>query len=254
MKRYLVPYYRVSTDNKGQDAARQTVLCEPWAEREGFDLLPPELEEESALRVPALKRKGFIAACTRAQAARAEGILIETPDRFSRQDPDVQIWEKVEVERRYGVKLFFACMTQELQVTPMGKCFLFMQGAAGNQWVEDHRKKVLSGNVRARARGQQLGRKPKVLSFEEAALVDAWRADGIGWETCANKLCEARGVHLLTDKRVAKARAISASALKRWDRGRRAETAKQGGSAEMQNDTRDTDDGQRDTPETGGNA
>lgn len=240
--RLAVPYLRVSTDDKGQDPERQLHLISPWAEREGITLLKPAVDNgTSASKVPALKRPVFLEACERAKAAGAEAILMEVPDRFSRQDPDVAIWEKVEVERRYGLKLYFACMTLEMQASPMGKVFLVMQQTSGYIWVEDHRKKVLSGNVRARARGQRLGRKPKEIALEEVPLIDAWRAEDHGWETVANLLCEHRGVHKLTDKKVARARSISASALKRWDKARQGAPAESPElqPAEMQSPVRD---------------
>ncbi len=224
LPRYLIPYYRVSTDNKGQDTDRQRIACEPWAEREGFLLLPAEHEEESAFKVPSLQRLGFVAACERAKASKAEGILLETPDRFSREDPEIAIWQKVEVLRKYDVKLYFACMSLEMQTTPMGKCFLFMQQTSGHVWVVDHSKKILTGNIRARQRGVKLGRKPKAISFEDERLIDRLRAppESMGWEKIEIEVNKARGVFDLTDKKLAKQRSISASALKRWDAARRA--------------------------------
>lgn len=218
--KYLVPYYRVSTDDKGQDPERQRIACEPWAEREGFHLLPPTLDiGTSASKIPALHRPLFHEVCQRAQASKAAGIIMETPDRFSRFDPDLAIWEKVEVERKFNVRLYFACMSREMQETPMGKCFLFMQQAAAHQWVEDHRKKVLSGNVRARARGQRLGRMPKAVSFEEERLIVEWRKEH-GWEKIAQLVTAHRGAHLLTDAKERRRQSISASALKRWWRAK----------------------------------
>lgn len=224
----LIPYLRVSTDDKGQDPGRQMLAIAPWAQREGYTLLEPEVDEgTSASKVPALKRPIFLAACERAKAARA-ALVMEGPDRFSRQDPDVAVWEKVEVERRYGVPMFFACMDRAMQTSPLGKVFLFFHQATGHIWVEEHRKKVLSGNVRARARGVRLGRAPKEIAFEEVALIDGWRAEKLGWETVANKLTFHRIGEGLTDKKVERQRKISASALKRWDAARRAAAAQNG--------------------------
>lgn len=212
----LVPYIRVSTDDKGQDPERQLVTIAPWAEREGYTLLEPAVDNgTSASKVPALKRPIFLEACERAKAARAS-IIMEGPDRFSRQDPDVAVWEKVEVERRYeGVQLVFACMSWEMQRSPLGKVFLFFHQATGHIWVEEHRKKVLSGNVRARARGQRLGRAPKEVTFTEEQQILTWRKKH-GWEKIAQLLSAERGAHLLTDAMERRRRSISASALKRW--------------------------------------
>lgn len=214
----LVPYLRVSTDDKGQDPERQMLAIAPWAAREGYTLLEPAIDNgTSASKIPALKRPIFLEACERAKAARAS-IIMEGPDHFSRQDPDVAVWEKVEVERRYGVPLYFACMDLAMQSSPLGKVFLFFHQATGHIWVEEHRKKVLSGNVRARARGQRLGRAPKVVSFEEEQQIEAWRAvePPVGWETIANRVSLQRVPNPLTDKKEERRRKISASALKRW--------------------------------------
>lgn len=216
----LVPYLRVSTDDKGQDPQRQMISISQWAQREGYIVLEPSVDEgTSASKIPALKRDAFIEACERARAARA-AIIIETPDRFSRQDPDVAVWEKVEVERRYGgVQILFACMTLEMQRTVPGKFMAFLYLGMGHMWVEDHRKKVLSGNVRARQRGQRLGRAPKEVSFEEEQMIVTWRRPGrdqVGWETIAIRLNKLRVPEPLTDKKEERRRMISASALKRW--------------------------------------
>lgn len=219
LDKLAVPYLRVSTDDKGQDPQRQMIAIGPWAAREGIALLEPAVDEgTSASKVPALKRPIFIEACQRAQAARAS-IVMEVPDRFSRQDPDVAIWEKVEVERRYGVELQFACMSLEMQRTVPGKFMCFMHLGMGHMWVEDHRKKVLSGNVRARQRGQRLGRAPKQVSWEEEQQIVAWRSEKpepVGWETIANRISLQRVPVPLTDKKEERRRKISASALKRW--------------------------------------
>src|SRR5438093_11174406 len=89
----VLPYLRVSTDDKGQDPKRQLSSIGGWAEREEFQLLEPEEDiGTSASKVPALERPFFIRACERAEAAGAAGLIIETPDRFSRMDPMLAVW------------------------------------------------------------------------------------------------------------------------------------------------------------------
>lgn len=206
-------------------------MIAPWAEREGYGLLKPEEDVgTSGSKVPPLQRPKFLRACDRAKAAGAECIIAELPDRFSRQDPELAIWEKVEVRRRYGLEVLFACFPLAFQVTPMGRSMIVLQHAAANMWVLDHTAKVVSGMARGRARGVRYGRKPKVLREHEIVRVLGLRAEGLGWERIAVVLNKERGLLEMTDKRAARERGVSSGSLRRMDReGTFAEeTGKQG--------------------------
>ena len=214
-----MPYLRVSTDDKGQDPQRQYDVIRPWADREGYALLAPESDiGTSGSKVPPLSRPNFMTACERARAAGAECILVEMPDRFSRQDPELAIWEKVEVRRRFGLEVFFACFPREFQVTPMGRCMITLQLAAANMWVVDHTAKVVSGMARGKARGVKYGRKPKQLAEHERNLVLQLRDEGLGWEKIAVEINKARGLLERTDKKRAREAGVSSGSLRRMDR------------------------------------
>lgn len=216
--KFAVPYVRVSTDDKGQDPARQLDVIRPWAAREGFGLLKPEEDiGTSGSKVPPLQRPKFLKACERAKAAGAEAILVEMPDRFSRQDPELAIWEKVEVRRIFGLEIYFACFPREFQVTPMGRSMITLQHAAAHMWVVDHTAKVVSGMARGKARGVKYGRKPKELTEAEIDRVLALR-ESSGWEKIAMTINKERGLLELTDKKRARERGISSGSLRRMDR------------------------------------
>jgi len=104
-----VPYLRCSTADRGQDPERQMMVIGPWAEREGVALLEPEIDEgTSATKTDPFERERFIEACDRAKAAGAFAIVVECSDRFSRQGAKLDAWAEVELERRYGLRLFRA--------------------------------------------------------------------------------------------------------------------------------------------------
>lgn len=209
----------MSTDDKGQDPQRQYDVIRPWADREGYALLAPESDiGTSGSKVPPLARERFLAACERAKAAGAECIVVEMPDRFSRQDPELAIWEKVEVRRRFGLEVFFACFPREFQVTPMGRCMITLQLAAANMWVVDHTAKVVSGMARGKARGVKYGRKPKELAAHEVALVYELRAKNFGWEKIAIRINGDRGLLTHTDKKKARELGVSSGSLRRMER------------------------------------
>lgn len=214
----LVPYLRVSTDDKGQDPKRQLASIAPWAEREGFMLLPPEEDEgTSASKVPALERPVFISACKRASAAQARGVVLEDPSRFSRMDPMLAVWEMMEVRFRYGLEVYFTCVPLSFQTSPWGRLMVFMQMGQAHQWVVEHTQKTVSGMERRRAQGVRFGRKPKDITDDELLYVVRRRAEGAGFEKLAVEINEMRGVHLLTDKAVAYRRQISSGVLRRLD-------------------------------------
>lgn len=214
-----MPYLRVSTDDKGQDPQRQHDVIRPWAEREGYALLKAAEDiGTSGSKVPALKRPKFVEACERARAAGAECIICEMPDRFSREDPEIAIWSKVEVRRLYGLEVFYACFPREFQVTPMGRSMITLQHAAANMWVLDHTAKVVSGMARGKARGVKYGRKPKQLAEHERNLVLQLRDQGLGWEKIAVEINKARGLLERTDKKRAREAGVSSGSLRRMDR------------------------------------
>ena len=240
MTRCLIPYYRVSTDDKGQRPERQAEVCQPWAEREGFVLLGEEIDNgTSASKVLALDRDKFVKACERAKAARAEGVLLEDPSRFSRMDPFRAIWEVVEVKDRYGLEVYFASDSLASQATFAGKIVIFLKFALAHEWVLSHTAKVESGMRLSQLRGVKFGRKPKDETFTEDdwLFIEEQRAKGVGYDSVALMLNERRGVNTMTDRAKAKRLGITKSSLRRAIERRRAAMDQSPPPSEMQNET-----------------
>lgn len=199
--RFLMPHYRCSTDDRGQDPLRQDGACRPWATRHGFVLLNPVVDNgTSAFKTLALDRPKFVEACERAKAAGCEGLLLESPDRFSRVDPFRAIWETVEVFDRYGLAIYFASAPLELQTTFAGKLLLFVQLAMSHDWAVGHASKVQLGMEKKKAEGVKFGRKTKDLTPAEWEWFDGEREKGAGFDTLTVGLNERRMLSAKTVK------------------------------------------------------
>jgi DNA invertase Pin-like site-specific DNA recombinase len=195
-----VPYLRVSTDDKGQVPERQMDVIDPWAEREGVTLLAAEVDEgTSASKRNPFERKRFIAACERAKDAGATAIVVECSDRFSRQGSKRDAWAEVELEERYGLRLFRADKPLDQHGSMVGAVTDTMNAEGAAAWVKGHSSKVRSGMAKARKDGVTFGRPPKPLTPAEHALVAKLRADGQGWRRCALAVSEARGAFKVAD-------------------------------------------------------
>jgi DNA invertase Pin-like site-specific DNA recombinase len=205
-----VPYLRVSTDDKGQDPERQLEIIGPWAEREGVTLLDVVVDEgTSATKTDPFERPRFIEACEQARAAGAMAIVVECSDRFSRQGAKLDAWAEVELERRYGLKLYRADKPLAQHDTMVGNVgdAIHAEGARG--WVREHAKKVRSGMANAKTKGIHVGRPRKDLSAEELTLVDSLRAEGKGWRAIAHAVSRERGAFDVADPAVRRERTVS---------------------------------------------
>lgn len=229
--KFLQPHYRVSTDDKGQDPLRQDKACRPWAERHGYTLLNPVVDEgTSAFRTLAFDRPKFIEACEKAKSAGADGLLFESPDRFSRIDPFRAIWEMVEVKDKFDLEIYFASADLSIQQTFAGKLLLFVQLAMSHEWAVGHASKVQLGMEKKKAQGVRFGRKPKELTDEEWDLFDKMRDAGSGWETIAVEINARRliaSMRLPNGKR-ARVETLSKTTLRRADERRELQLQKSG--------------------------
>lgn len=205
-----VAYVRVSTDDKGQDPARQLDVIRPWCEHEGVVVVDVVVDQgSSASKTSPFERPRFVDACERAKAAGASAIVVECADRFSRQGAKLDAWAEVELERRYGLRLLRAdkSLADHGGMAAAVTDTIHAEGAAA--WVRGHASKVRTGMARARREGRHLGRPLKLLTSEELALVDELRAAGRGWRSIALALSRARGAFELADPAARRSRTVS---------------------------------------------
>ena len=211
-----VPYLRVSTDDKGQDPVRQMEVIAPWAAGEGIALLPPVIDEgTSASKTNPFERERFLDACRAAGNAKAQAIVVECSDRFSRQGSKLDAWSEVELERRFGLRLLRADKGLEAHGSMVAAVTDTIHAESAKAWVSAHASKVRSGMARARDKGVRYGRPPKDLTPAEVELVRRLRAEGKGWRRCALAVSEARGAFRIADPDKRRRATVSHSHIRR---------------------------------------
>jgi DNA invertase Pin-like site-specific DNA recombinase len=205
-----LPYLRVSTDDRGQDAERQLEVIRPWAAHERVTLLDAVPDEgTSASKTDPFGRPRFVEACERAKALGAIAIVVECSDRFSRQGAKLDAWAEVELERRYGLRLLRADKLLSDHGSMTAAVTDTVHAESARAWVVGHASKVRSGMAKAKREGKHVGRPPKVLTAAELTLVDELRAAGHGWRTIALAVSRARGAFDLADPAARRARTVS---------------------------------------------
>lgn len=216
MSLIAIAYARTSTDDKGQDPARQLQVIEPWARHEGVILLDTVIDEgTSASKLDPFERPWFVEACERAKTAGAHAIVVECSDRFSRQGAKLDAWAEVELERRYSLRLLRADKTLEQHGSMVGNVSDSIHAEGARAWVTAHSKKVRSGMAKKKAEGARYGRPAKPLTDKELALVANLRAEGKGWRVCALAVSEARGAFRLADPERRRRLTVSHSHVRR---------------------------------------
>jgi DNA invertase Pin-like site-specific DNA recombinase len=221
-----VAYLRVSTDDKGQDPARQLEVIRPWAEREGVTLLDAVIDEgTSASRTDPFERPRFVEACERARVAGA-AIVVECSDRFSRQGAKLDAWAEVELERRYGVRLLRADKSLDAHGSMVGNVSDAIHAEGAAAWVKGHATKVRSGMARAKSAGRQVGRPTKPLTPAEVVLARELRARGLGWRRVALEVSNRRGAADVADPAARRKRSVSHTHVRRVVGGKESQVEK----------------------------
>ena len=212
-----VAYVRVSTDDRGQDPARQLEVIRPWCEREGVLLLDVITDEgTSASKTDPFERKKFLAACARAKAIGATALVVECSDRFSRQGSKIDAWAEVQLERVHGLRLLRADKTLAAHGSMIGNVGDSIHAEGAKAWAVAHGQKVSVGMAKKkRDEGKTWGRPPKPLTPAEVEKVKELRAKGDGWRLCAEEVSRMRGRDRVADKDAKRKRSVSHSHVRR---------------------------------------
>jgi len=216
----VVEVRRVSTDDKGQDPARQGELNESWAHEHGVEIVGTVTDEGTSAWKKGLdnpyERDSVKEAVTMAQDRGALGLLFETPDRFTRAGPKIMAWAEIELERQHGLKVYYADQgAPDAQGGFMGELTQTVKGSLARQESEQKSRRNTEAAVRAKANGTKLGRKPKALTNEQVVVVIAKHQEGWGYRKIAHHINKLNGVYEIADPSVQKKRSISKSHIER---------------------------------------
>ncbi len=212
----LVGYLRVSTDDKGQDPDRQKAVILAAAAKENHEVVAWAVDEGISGTVPPLQRQGVLEALDLAERHEADGLIVESVDRWTRGG-----WQD------FGVSLFLLDTDydgMELIVAdlPTQDKFLWeLLGGIMASVAKMHnvrlRAQIKSGLANAKAKGWPNGqpgrlRKPD-LAQEEYLQVVEWKKEGKGMRTCADLISKAR-CGSVVDRAVQRERCVSETWLR----------------------------------------
>lgn len=212
-----VPYYRVSTDDKGQDPLRQNVTVAPWCRTYNVEMLTPIIDEgTSATHKPdPFQRPKFLEAIQVAKLNKANAIVVEIPDRFTRRGSRLYGYYKTKLELEHRLKLWCADRTMENQDSNMGELIEAVQASSAREKAETLSRRVKEAYVRDKARGKKWGQPRKTITALEKDLASKLREDGHGWDAIAARINETRGAHLIATPEVRRRKSISGATVRR---------------------------------------
>lgn len=211
-----VPYLRVSTDDKGQDPSRQMLTITPWAKSNSVELLPEIVDEgTSASKTDPFQRAKFKEAIEVAHVLKAQAIIVEQPDRFTRRGTRLYGYYKTKLELEHKLKLWCVDRSMENQDSNIGELMEGVQAFNGREKSETLSRRVKEGMAKAKAKGVHLGQPPKKLTVPERDLAAKMHEDGHGWGSIAARINELRGAHLIATPEVRRKKSVSEATVRR---------------------------------------
>lgn len=214
----LIAYLRVSTDDKGQDPDRQKRVIQAWAATNKHEVTEFVKDEGTSGATPPLNRQAVREALQLAEDTGADGIVVESTDRWTRggwQDLGVSMF-LMQTEHG-GKKLIIADLPQgdEFVAELLGG----IMASVAKEFRRRLRAQIKSGLANAKAKGWpngEPGRLPKPdLTDEELKTVNLCRASGMGWRRSALEISKGRGAYDVADPKAQKERAISQTWLRK---------------------------------------
>jgi len=223
----LVAYSRVSTDDKGQNPERQVDLLRAWAQRGGHEIAAQVKDEGTSGGVPPLERVWVQRAIKEAKDHDADGLLVESVDRWTRRGVHDFCQSSADLELRHGLKLVIADVPQGMDGMAL-EIYTSIMAIVAKAFRERLREQIKSGLARAKKEGWKNGppgrRAKPNLSPEEIAYVREQKAfrgrqKGHGWGRMAAEITRRRGALEVVDKKARDKRVVSPSWLRaEWRR------------------------------------
>lgn len=211
----LVGYSRVSTDDKGQNPERQNDLLRAWATRHGHELVAIVVDEGTSGAVSPMERVWVHQAIKKAKEHGADGILVESIDRWTRKGPLDFFQSSADIELRHGLKLHLADVPQGMDGLAL-EIYQSIMASVAKAFRERLREQITSGLARAKREGWKNGRpgrRPKPnLTPDEVAYVREMKAlgkRGPGWGRMAMELTRRRGALEVVDAKARDKRTVT---------------------------------------------
>lgn len=213
----LVGYCRVSTDDKGQDPKRQQDVIQAWADRCGHEVVAWVLDEGTSGATDPFQRQHVLEAIQAAKDAKAEGIVVEAIDRWTRDGVEALFVSRFHLRMDHdGLRVVVANTPPGL--TPaLEEMFDGIMATVARMFRDRLREQIKSGIARAKRLGWpngEPGRKAKPpLSPAEVELVHQLADQGQGIDKMALEISRRRGAFEVSDPTAQKMRQVRPSWL-----------------------------------------
>lgn len=233
----VIGYARVSTEDKGQDPLRQKELLQRWADLNKVDLVSVVLDEGTSGSISPLTRKKVKEAIILAKQHGAEGLVVETADRWTRGGLEDGVMSRAALLQEHRLALFMTDMQFGMDKM-LAQIMLAIRDAMAEDWLRRHKARVAQGLRRASEKGWPRG-KPgnpgkEPLNLEEQEIVRQARLDGKGWGQISVAIQHHREAHTVADARVRRERSVSDWWVRdQWRRLLRGNSPKSSGSDTM---------------------
>lgn len=208
----VVGYCRVSTEDKGQDPLRQKELLQRWADYNKVHLAEVVLDEGTSGSVSPLTRKKVKEAIALAKQHGAEGLVVETADRWTRGGLEDGVMSRAALLQEHRLALYMTDMQFGMDKM-LAQIMLAIRDAMAEDWLRRHKARVAQGLRRASEKGWPKG-KPgnpgkEPLNLEEQEIVRQARLENKGWGQISVAIQHHREAHLVADARVRRERSVS---------------------------------------------
>lgn len=208
----LVAYLRVSTDDKGQDPNRQRDVVQAWAERHGHEVASWHIDEGTSGATDPLKRQFVIEAIDSANATKADAIVVESVDRWTRGGVEALSISRFFLRLDENLRLISAT-TPTGMTAEMEEMWDSMMATVARMFRTRLQEQIKSGLARAKAKGWPNGQpgraKKDPLTPDEVLFLEELVAKGHGSRVLALHLSNRRGCLSIADPKVRKEKSVT---------------------------------------------
>lgn len=199
----LVAYCRTSTDDKGQAPERQHEVIQRWAASHDQELVGVILDEGTSGSITPLQRQCVLEAIELAEEKGAEGIVVESVDRWTRGGVEDFFASSFLLRLKHGLEVR-TTETPPGMSPEMVAVFHSMQAAGAKLYKDNMMRQIKAGIERAKRLGWpngEPGRKPKppLTATEKALVRQMVLKEDKGVDMVALQISHSRGAFKVAD-------------------------------------------------------
>lgn len=194
----VAAYVRVSAEDQkrgdGPDGQRRSI--QRWAEVNGVEVVSWHEDLAVSGEVAPFERRGVKEAVASAKLHRADGLVVDIQDRWTRGGVETGFLSRAELVKEHRLSLHITDMPFGMD-TMVGQIILAVRDAMAADWLRVHKERVRRGVKAAQEKGWPRGKpgrppKPDLTAVELDACLHMLN-DGTGWPRMAHAVSKMRG-------------------------------------------------------------